>query len=386
MTPPRTAIAGRHVRARAALSSLHLDTLVAVHPANVTWLTGLQSSAAAAVVTPEVVWLVADSRYAEAAGAIVSGLDGLVREVIVERSYDETLTDLIAAQPGLVGFEAGALTVARHAWWSATLAHRRWDPARLSPTIDVIECCRAVKDDWECSVLEEAARRLSAVAAGVLAELRPGLRETDVAMIVESGLRRAGFSRPAFDTIVASGPRSALPHGRASSRTIGTGELLVLDFGGVYGGYCVDLTRTVALGDPGPEARRLHAAVERARQAAVAAVRPSAAVVEIDRAARSSLQADGLGHAFSHGTGHGLGLEVHEAPRVAAPHPDAGRSRAPEPGRVPLPDRLEAGMVFTVEPGAYVPGFGGVRIEDDVLVTAGGARVLTSVPRELVLE
>ena len=218
----------------------------------------------------------------------------------------------------------------------------------------------------------------------MLADLRPGVTETSVAQAVEAGLRRAGFDGPAFDTIVASGPRAALPHGRASGRPIGRGELVVLDLGGIYGGYCVDLTRTIALGDPGPDARAWHAAVLEAQSAAIAAVAPGRTPHDIDRAARQVLDTHGLGPRFTHGTGHGLGLEVHEAPRVGPPRADA--AGVPMTGTARLPDHLVPGMVFTIEPGVYVPGRGGVRIEDDVLVTVSGVEVLTNVPRTLVLD
>jgi Xaa-Pro aminopeptidase len=185
-------------------------------------------------------------------------------------------------------------------------------------------------------------------------------------------MRGAGYERLAFDTIVASGPHAALPHHRAGDRILGAGDLVVLDFGGVLDGYCCDLTRTVSIGPPSPEARRLYIAVYDAHQAAIAAIRPGVESTAVDAAARRVLEARGLGEAFGHGTGHGLGLEIHEEPRITRPRPDV-----PSVPLVP-------GMVFTVEPGAYLPGFGGVRIEDDVLVTDTGCEVLTSVPRELL--
>ena len=174
-----------------------------------------------------------------------------------------------------------------------------------------------------------------------------------------------------------------MPHGRASDKVIAAGELVVLDLGGVYGGYCVDLTRTVALGSPGPEAESWFLAVAEAQAAAIAAVAPGRTPHEIDSAARQVLESRGLADRFTHGTGHGLGLEVHEAPRVGPLRAAPGRT--PAAGYAPMPEILGPGMVFTIEPGVYVPGAGGVRIEDDVLVTASGVEVLTSVPRTLVI-
>lgn len=349
--------------------------LVVTSPPNVTWLTGFDGSAACAVVEPDRVVLVTDRRYAEAATALAA--DGAVNLVLVEQTYDETLASLIAAGTAPAGIEAGHLTVQRQRWLAAVLAAGGCGHEALVPTMDVIEAGRLVKDAWEIERLREAGRRISAVAMGALADLAPGQREQDVAQALEAGLRRAGFTRPAFDTIVASGPRAALPHGRASDRTMAAGDLVVLDFGGVYGGYCVDLTRTVVLGAPTAEAARVHGAVAEAQQAAIAALAPGVAVSEVDQAARAVLARHGLADRFVHGTGHGLGLEVHEAPRVGPARP---APHAPLPGTVVLPDVLAAGMVVTIEPGAYIPGWGGVRIEDDLLVTATGAERLTRVP------
>jgi Xaa-Pro aminopeptidase len=187
-----------------------------------------------------------------------------------------------------------------------------------------------------------------------------------VAHDIDALIRRLGFERPAFETIVASGPNSALPHARPGARVLQPGDGVVLDFGGVYDGYCVDLTRTVQLGDAGSDFRRVFAAVAEAQQAAIASIRPGIPASAVDSAARAVLGRYGLEEAFGHGTGHGLGLEVHEEPRI-------GRALAGVPDLL-----LEAGMVFTVEPGAYVEGVGGVRIEDDVLVTEDGCVVLTA--------
>ncbi|MGH9239655.1 MAG: M24 family metallopeptidase, partial [Vicinamibacterales bacterium] len=270
-----------------------------------------------------------------------------------------------------VGFEAAHLTVARHEWLVRTAAARRV-AVTLRPTERVVEQARVIKDDAEMAILREAARRLTPVARAAFDMVRPGTIERAVAARIESAIREAGFERPAFDTIVASGPNAALPHYRAGDRVLERGDVVVLDFGGVLDGYCSDLTRTVAVAPPSAEAHRVHQAVREAQQAAIDAVRPGIATTDVDRAARRVLDAHGLGEAFGHGTGHGLGLDVHEEPRVTRPRADVA----------PVP--LEPGMVFTIEPGAYLPGWGGVRIEDDVLVTARGCEVLTSVPYALI--
>ena len=201
--------------------------------------------------------------------------------------------------------------------------------------------------------------------------IRTGRTEQEVAAAIDAALRGAGFERPAFETIVASGPNSALPHARPTARTLRDGDGVVLDFGGVYDGYCVDLTRTVQLGRRSDDLARIFTAVQRAQAAALAAVHPGVNASDIDAAAREVLREAGLGDAFGHGTGHGLGLEVHEEPRIARV----------TPGQPDTP--IVAGMVFTIEPGAYVAGVGGVRIEDDVLVVANGCDLLTDVPIDL---
>jgi Xaa-Pro aminopeptidase len=210
--------------------------------------------------------------------------------------------------------------------------------------------------------------------AGRLGEfVAAGRREVDVARAIDRALESAGFSGPAFPTIVAGGPNSALPHARSGTRPLQPGDLVLLDFGGVLDGYCTDLTRMAAIGRVGQDAEHLFRAVLDAGAAAIAAVRPGVRASAVDEAARRVLTDRGLGPAFLHATGHGLGLDVHEAPRLGRPS-NGDTSEA-----------LAEGMVFTVEPGAYVAGLGGVRIEDDVLVTAAGAEVLTTAPRDLLV-
>ncbi|MBI3492520.1 MAG: M24 family metallopeptidase [Acidobacteria bacterium] len=295
--------------------------------------------------------------------------------VKVSGAYDVALADLIARQNWpRVGFEAEHLSVARHAWLVDGLTKRQRGGIELVPTAGIVETCRVRKDEYEIATLREAARRLSAAADRVFSEVSAGRSETDIARAIDSCIHQAGFSRPAFETIVASGPHSALPHARAGERTLSEGDLVVLDFGGVYRSYCVDLTRTVSVGPASPRAREVYDAVRRAHRQAIAVIAPGRSRFDIDAAARQTLADAGLGEAFGHGTGHGLGLEVHESPRIAPRRPDVD----------PPADFVEPGMVFTIEPGAYLPGWGGIRIEDDVLVTDGGAEVLTDVTTDLI--
>ena len=362
-----------------------VEALVISHLPNIAYLTNFAGTSAVLLFTREAVHFITDFRYLSALSPLQTGPGACpgLEVCAVGESYEETLVEILGRlRLPRVGFEAAHLTVSRLRWFEATL---RGGPAvELVPTEGVVESARITKDAGEQATLREAARRVSAVLQGVMADIRAGLTEVDVALALETGMRRTGFSRPAFDTIVASGPNSALPHARAGDRRLAEGDLVVLDFGGVYNGYCVDLTRTVSVGTPSPETARLYDAVRRAQAGAVAAVGPGVATAAVDAAARNSLTSDGYGETFGHGTGHGLGIEVHEAPRVARAHP-ASLGRVYPPGHVPDAATLQPGMVITIEPGAYLPGFGGVRIEDDVLVTAEGCEVLTTVGRDLLV-
>ncbi len=373
MTVARAAVALRLERVRAHARAAGVDALVVSHLPNVQYLTGFSGSAGALVLLPSACLLVVDFRYVTAATALSEGWGGLVTVRTFDRSYDEALIAvLIELGCERVGIEGAYLPVSRFNALAAGLASRAplpVEPAESAPllitTERLVERARVIKDESEVATLREAARRLAAVARDVPALVGPGRTERAIAADIDRALKEAGFDRPAFETIVASGPNSALPHARPTDRAIQAGEPTVLDFGGVYSGYCVDLTRTVQVGAVSAAVQRLYAAVSEAQQAAIQAVRPGMAASEVDAAARSVLERHGLGQAFGHGTGHGLGLEVHEEPRIGRATP-----RVPD-------ERLEPGMVFTIEPGAYVPGIGGVRIEDDVLVTQAGCEVLT---------
>ena len=350
-----------------------LDALLVTHLPNVAYLTGLQASAGAVLVAPGVLHLVIDSRYATVAAALAaseSAPDSL-QLVSVHRSYEETIGALL----GRVGFrrigvESESVSLRQWNWLTHSL---RDTEVTLVPVEGLVEAGRIIKDELEVTSFREAGRLIAGAVAPILDLVRTGRREREIAAEIDLTLSTHGFEDRAFPTIVASGPNSALPHARPSDRSVEAGDLVLLDFGGIYSGYCLDLSRTVCIDPVSQQASRLHAAVLEAQQAAIAVVRPGVVASEVDAAARSALARYELATAFGHGTGHGLGLEIHEAPRVG---------QTGQPGSDAI---LRPGMVFTVEPGVYVPGVGGVRIEDDVLVTDEGCEILTDAPRGLAV-
>ena len=374
----------RHERVRRTFDADRLDALVVTHLPNVRYLTGFGGSAAIAVLTRDELVFITDGRYVTDVQESVAPLCPAFRIVTVDPTYDASLVRVLE-QVGLAraGFESSYLSVRRHQWIVAALeghAAGRSASVELVPSDRRVEAERLRKDPAELAAFRRAGELLDVVAADVLASIRVGQVEREIAAEIDFRLKKGGFEGPAFDTIVASGPNSALPHARPGLRALKDGDLVVLDFGGVYDGYCVDLTRTVCVGDPSAEARRLYDAVFEAQATALATIRPGVRVSEVDEAARGVLERHGFGPAFGHATGHGLGLEVHEEPRV-------GPLRADVPGVAPVSrdEVLVPGIVMTVEPGAYIAGLGGVRIEDDVEVVADGAELLTRVSRNLLV-
>jgi len=365
----------RHQTIRRALRERELDALVVTSLPNVLYLTNFSGSAAIVVLTADRLFFVTDFRYTTA----IADMRGAPHEcpelelIVVDGSYDVTLANLLKTLPSArVGFEAADLSVSRYNYLRGARSAAANAP-ELIVTEGLVQRARAVKDAYELGLFAEAARRLSGVARQIVSLVRRGRSEREIALDIDWQIRHAGFERAAFDTIVASGPNAALPHARPSERKLIEGDLVVLDFGGVYDSYCVDLTRTVSVGPASGQARRVHEAVRCAHDRAVAAVGPGQSRFVIDDAARRTLGDAGMADAFGHGTGHGLGIEVHEDPRISKRR-----------GETDTDDAVTAGMVFTIEPGAYFPGWGGVRIEDDVVVTETGVRLLTDVPTELL--
>ena len=344
----------RRARLAASLDELSAAALIVTHLPNVRYLSGFSGSAAVLVVErDEVTTLITDSRYESQSREET----GQLEIHLVAGSYEETLAQFTRAR----AFESLAYEETRLRVSQLKILETESPTARLLGTQGLVEELRVVKDPDELAVLERAAIGLMPALDAVGSSIRVGTSEREVATEIDYRLRRDGYEKNSFETIVASGPRSALPHGRPTDRRFLAGDLVVLDFGGVVDGYASDITRTISIGGPAGEMARIYEVVVAAQQAAIRRIGPGVEAQEVDAAAREVIAAAGFGEFFGHGTGHGLGLEVHEAPWIS-------------PGRV---ERLESGMVFTVEPGIYIPGKGGVRLEDDVLVTEEGYRLLS---------
>ena len=351
----------RQAAVRAAAAAEGLDGLLVTHLPNIRYLTGFTGSAALLLLQADATTLISDFRYASQAPAEV-GAAALVE--IDQRSVWERLGRVLASRPAeSLGIESHAVTV-RDAERITSLMR-----GRVVPTLELVEGLRAMKSPEEVAAIRAAADLAQEALAEVLPGVRAGQTEIEVGAALEGALRRRGSEWHPFPTIVASGPRSALPHARTSSRTIEAGELLLLDFGAQVDGYCADLTRTVVVGARADDRQRtVHALVQSAQRRAIDHLRPGMPAREGDALARDVITARGFGEAFGHSLGHGLGLEVHEAPRLA-PTSDT-----------PLPPHA----VVTVEPGIYFPGWGGVRLEDDVYLAPERTECLSDGRTELL--
>jgi len=357
----RSEFAERRRRASSAFASRKIDGLIASSAPNVRYLTGFTGSAGMALLWQGGAILFTDPRYGVQAAAEV---DCTVRVV---RGPLEPAAIKAASRRRLrrIGFEEGRLNYKAYREIEAALPLG----VTLEPTAGLLEALRMVKSAGEIELVRRSVQLNSEAFAQALANVRPGMTEAALAAEIEYRMRLLGAERPAFDTIVAAGPRTAMPHAQPSSKTIGHDQLLLVDMGASREGYASDMTRMAFLGRPGRKVRQLYGAVLEAQLAGIDAVRPGALAGDVDRAARRVLRAHGVEKAFVHSTGHGLGLEIHEAPRLAK--------------AVKTP--LEAGMTVTVEPGVYLEGFGGIRIEDTVVVTSCGCDVLTPTSKELLV-
>lgn len=355
----------RQARARQRMERGGAEALLISHLPNVRYLCGFSGSNALLLLAPTQTILFTDGRYREQARAEVVGA-----AVVVPPKGD--LWKAAAAKAATlkrIGMDSDHLTVAQRSRWLASWSGRA---AGLKSASNWIEQLRAVKDAEEIEAIERAVRLASSAFAPTLKRYHPGITETELAGWLEFHLRRAGGEGLAFETILAGGADSALVHAQPSRQPLPRRGFVVMDYGVVLAGYHSDMTRTVRLGRPDRKAQGVYRAVLEAQLAAIATVQPGVTGAAVDAAARTVLRKAGLGRYFPHSTGHGVGLEIHEAPRIASTA--TGEN-----------DRLQTGQVITIEPGAYIPGWGGVRIEDVVLVTPRGAKVLTPTPKNLIV-
>ncbi|MBI3950461.1 MAG: aminopeptidase P family protein [Acidobacteria bacterium] len=350
----------RQMKLRHRLREQNLDGLLVTHIPNIRYVTGFTGSTAMLLITDLEALFVTDSRYVVQASQQVTG-----RVVKVEESYLKTAGEAIQeAKLRRVGFESAHMT---HQQLNALFQHVSGNVVFV-PTGEVVETLRQVKEPEEAEAIRQAVQLTSEVFEEFIEEIKPGVRERDLALELEYRLRQRGAEKLSFDTIIASGHRSALPHGIASDKRIDQG-FVVCDFGIVLDGYCSDMTRTVYLGNPDSRAREIYDTVLSAQLNCEEHMRAGMENRAMDALTRDVITARGYGDQYGHGTGHGVGLEVHESPRISKT----------ANGTVP------AGAVVTVEPGIYVPDWGGVRIEDIVVVTETGCEVLTPTPKELMV-
>ncbi|MGQ0825776.1 MAG: aminopeptidase P family protein [Actinomycetota bacterium] len=358
-------IAARLARLRARLTTAELPALVVSKRANVRYLTGFTGSAGTLFVSADDALFVTDGRYGTQSREQLAGAGVEARIEIGATIADQraALADA-ARRHDRVGLEDFSVTWAEQREYVTAFAD-----AEVVPAGTMVEELRRVKDAGEVDRIRAACAIADDAFTTLLPRMAEGITERQFALVLEFAMRERGASANSFDPIIAAGPNGAKPHARPTDRPIGSGELVVCDFGCVVDGYCSDMTRTVSVGDPGPDARKLYEVVLASQQAGRAIVAADVACADVDKASRDVIADAGWADAFSHSTGHGVGLEIHEAPRVAAT----------------ARDTLLVGDVVTVEPGVYLPGLGGVRIEDTVVVTASGAVALTLAPKELVL-
>ncbi|MDR3737061.1 MAG: Xaa-Pro peptidase family protein [Acidobacteriaceae bacterium] len=351
---------------RRRLTRAGLSGLLATHLPDVRYLCGFTGSNAALAITKRAALLFTDGRYTAQAAEEVSA----AKVQIVAASLSVSALQWLAAQPGVssAGFDPAQTTVADLSRWRDALPASLRRNFLVPLPAPIVEPLRLVKDDDELEIVREAALTGCRLFEHMLSFLRPGLHEYEVAAELEFQARRLGAEGMSFETIVASGLRSALPHGHATAARLPRRGFVTLDFGIIREGYCSDMTRTVCLGKPSAQERGAYQAVLEAQEQAVAAVAAGVRTGDVDEAARGVLRRAGLAEWFTHSTGHGVGLEIHESPRIGA-----GQTT-----------RLAPGMVITIEPGVYLPGRFGLRIEDMVVVTKTGGEVLTPAPKALI--
>ncbi len=352
-------IISRLQRMRQQMHKERVDAYVVIRPENGRYLSGFTGGEATLYITTEKAFLLTDFRYIEQAKGEAPGFE------IIKTGYNHFISLAeTGRQAQRVGFEGDFVT-----YENFGKLKNAFPQAELHSLPNLVNDLRSVKDQTEIKILRRAVAIADDAFASVLKSIEIGQTEEEIGIDLEYSMRRAGASGGSFEFIVASGVRSGLPHGTASSKKIRLGEFLMMDFGAVYQGYCSDITRTVFLGEPEDKHREVYEVVLAAQRAGIAAVAPGRTGKEVDAAARKIIEEAGYGAYFGHGLGHSVGLNIHEGPSL-----NMREERV-----------LEPDMVITIEPGIYIPDWGGVRIEDIVLVTENGCEVLTQAPKELII-
>ncbi|WP_110111288.1 Xaa-Pro peptidase family protein [Bacillus sp. CGMCC 1.16541] len=345
---------------REQFSSLNIDGMLITSSYNRRYLTSFTGSAGVAVISEDRAVFITDFRYVEQAAKQIQGF-----EIVQHKASLIDEVAKVAADLGItrLGFEQD------HMMYSQYQAYDQKVEGELLPVSNTIEKLRLIKSESEIKILKEAAKIADAAFEHILTFIRPGVTELEVSNELEFFMRKQGAASSSFDTIVASGYRSALPHGVATDKTIEKGEFVTLDFGAYYKGYCSDITRTLAVGEVNDELKKIYNIVLQAQLKGMDGIKPGMTGKEADALTRDHIAAHGYGEYFGHSTGHGLGMEVHESPSLS----------------MKSDMKLEPGMVVTVEPGIYIAGLGGVRIEDDTVITKDGNESLTYSTKELII-
>ncbi|WP_199173568.1 Xaa-Pro peptidase family protein [Sporosarcina sp. P3] len=345
---------------RKLLKEQQLDALVITNPYNRRYMTNFTGSAGTAIVSQDDAVFITDFRYMGQANDQLSGYR------IVQHTgtmIQEIANQVKEMKIDTLGFEKEDLS------YSQFEVYNEHIKAKLVPVAGLIEKLRLIKTPEEITVLKQAAAIADAAFVYICSVIQAGKTELEIANELEFFMRKQGATSSSFDIIVASGERGALPHGVASDKVIETGDLVTMDYGALYNGYISDITRTVAIGEPSAKLREIYEVTLRAQELGVEQIKPGMTGIEADAITRDYIKSKGYGEAFGHSTGHGIGMEVHEAPALSF------RSKTV----------LEPNMAVTVEPGIYLPGIGGVRIEDDILITETGNERLTKSTKELLI-
>ncbi|EPA0804007.1 M24 family metallopeptidase [Enterococcus hirae] len=345
---------------RKKMQEENLDSFLITSPYNLRYLTNFTGTTGLAIITLEKAFFITDFRYTEQAAAQAQGFEiiknvGPIFEEVADLVQKEGLREL--------GFEETTVSFLEYSVLEEII------DAQLIPISGMIEELREIKDEEEIAIIEKACSIADLAYDHILKMIQPGMTEIEVANQLDFYMRSLGASGVSFETIVASGLRSAMPHGVASKKIIEQGDLITIDFGCYYEGYVSDMTRTFAIGDPGEQLKEIYQIVLEAQLAVLEVAKPGVTGKQLDAVARDYITKHGYGEAFGHSTGHGIGLEIHEGPNVS----------------VRAEKQFVPGNIITDEPGIYLPGIGGVRIEDDLLITSNGNRVLTHSPKELII-